>query len=490
MVELRVDKVYEEDTSLFQLGIMNKILTIKEIKEHTIQSLVKKSKSFDWIHLGETDLKIGRFLNLIRNEEGLLPPRTGHLGNWEEIVSGRAGMMDFNKAICTNQYGYPLLYCFNQTEDENLTQGDWVYLPGSLIENGQRKELDLYTWNGSVYAKRARTKPMFTPFVQTRINGELVSLVEVHKEKLKSYEDFLFKTETSLIIEHQEFVKRILKVLIESAKKQKNSRRALQDLFSHAVSLDGKMERTIIEFNDNGYQMGSAHYESTSKLIEAALLPYHAVENPKEFFGNIQSFPESMPLFSNILSGVLSAILESHYPFGSPKANKTDKLINFHFHWGARDMAGFPPIKKGYFAEKSTRKSYRQICNVLIKEFKEISPIYFLLIPSVIFSLCPTNIHEKDKALLSLLFKEVINQRELENDYTDIMKLVERWFNKNKGILSDYFNNRFRSKSGILQKEELNVSSSIPLEPEMFRELTFREACIIVGALHELHQST
>ena len=52
------------------------------------------------------------------------------MGNWEEIVQGRARVMDFNKAICASGLGYPLIYCFNQTEDEALLAGDWAYLPG------------------------------------------------------------------------------------------------------------------------------------------------------------------------------------------------------------------------------------------------------------------------------------------------------------------------------------------------------------------------
>ena len=124
-------------------------------------------------------------LDLIGTDAALCPPRTGHIGNWGNIGLGRAGAMDFNKAICAPGYGYPLLYCFTQTEVEAPRQGDWGYLPGSLVDGDARTPLRLHAWDGTEFAAlHAHALPRFTPFVQAELDGGLTPLTEVHARRL------------------------------------------------------------------------------------------------------------------------------------------------------------------------------------------------------------------------------------------------------------------------------------------------------------------
>ncbi|WP_054950389.1 DUF6025 family protein [Numidum massiliense] len=466
-------------------------LTRENLRENSLASLIEqfrtRKRAFEWIHLGTTDVTIGKLLDLIHNTPQLLPPRTGHMGNWEEIVRGRAGMMDFNKSVCAGRYGYPLIYCFNQTEDAAMQHGDWVYLPGSSVENGQRTVLPLFTWDGTHFVRRSREEPLFTPFVQTEVGGHLISITEFHWRRMQRLGTFPFRLEASIIRENEAFVKEILHVLLDEAAHQNNARRAFQDLLSHQVTLDGRMRRMDLQRVGRGYRMGKAYYANAEELVDAAILPYLAVTEPNVFFDRIREFPNYLPIMSNVLTGVLSAIFCTHYPGYSIERALMTQPFNPHFHWGARAMAGYPPKRRGYFYEKSTIKSYRKICQTIIRNFSTVDPIFIVLMPVVIFALCPTDCHAGDRERLEVLFREVKRSTDPFSPQSDLMmqeveRVVAQWLQNNEGKLSRYFLNRFYPRQGILNEGESHTFST-PVEPAGFRELTIRQACMIVGAL-------
>lgn len=460
------------------------------VKNHEMfEEFASRKLAFSWIHLGTTDLQIGRLLDLIRKNPALLPPRSGHMGNWEEIVLGRAGVMDFNKAICAQGFGYPLIYSFNQTEDGGMQHGDWVYLPGSVVENGVRTELPLFTWDGTQFVRRDREYPLFTPFVLTEANGQRLPLTKIHWRRMKQFSEFQFRLEASVVYDHEALVRSILGVLIEEAQQQTNPRRAFQDLLSHQVSLDGRMTRADLERDGQGYRMGEEYYEDLDKLVNAAMIPFLAVLKPDAFFAGIADYPAYLPLPSNVLSGVLSAIFSAHYPGHPVDRSRMTQPFNPHFHWGARDMAGYPPVRKGYFSEKSTIKSYRKICQTIIDQFPEVDPVFMVLMPAVVFALCPTNLHYGDVERMATLILRVKESTDHLADQPDLMmdavkRAVAEWLPLAQDGLSDYFLNRFYRRRGILNEGKLHVYSE-PVEPQGFRELTFRQACMIVGALIE-----
>lgn len=465
----------------------------KEKLISTEQLNVMKSKkvAFDWINLGETNLKIGKLLDFILQNEYLLPPRTGHLGNWERIIKGQASMMDFNNIITKKKYGSPLIYPFTLTENEDLTGGDNVYLPGSVFINDKRIKLDIYTWNRLTkdFTKRERVHSYFTPFVQTKINGELVPLVDVHFKKLKDEYSIDFELESSLIFHNESKVRKIIHFLLQYVESN-TSNNILPYLFSHEVYLDGTMTRTKVQYDGENYILGDIIYKNSEELINACMMPFYAVENSVNFFAEIENHPNCFPLISNTLMGIISAQLNSH--IASVNRNKfSNKDINFHFHWGARDMGGYPPLKKGYFSSKSHRKGYKRVLEILVNSEKGISPTYFVIIPAVIFSLCPSSHYPKDIVMLKDLFKEILSINTLEPlSDEEMMKCinnkVDSWLVRNQKEISAYFLNKFNFKSGILHDNYITSDSSTIEEPDNFRELTFKQACMIVGSLHEL----
>ncbi|HYF63324.1 MAG TPA: DUF6025 family protein, partial [Herpetosiphonaceae bacterium] len=304
-------------TAATPLGLLKRLGALETHESQLmIEAFSTRQLGFDWMHLGMTDLAIGTLLDVIRSVPALAPPRSGHLGNWDEILNGRAGMMDFNLAICGQNLGYPLIYCFNQTEDATLQQGDWVYLPGSLVSHGRRQELPLFTWDGTCFRRRDRSQPLFTPLVNVEFDGHLVPLVTVHWARMQQGSSLPFRLEATVFHRHAGLLKQILLVLLEDASHQANPRRAFQDLFSHQVSLDGRMSRAEVQREGAGYRVGEAVYSSADELVGAALLPFMAVAEPDQFMQIIGGLPGRFPLISNTLSGVLSALLSTHYPDG------------------------------------------------------------------------------------------------------------------------------------------------------------------------------
>ena len=448
--------------------------------------------AFKAVHMGESDLPIGSLLDLIRTDAALCPPRTGHIGNWGNIGLGRAGAMDFNKAICAPGYGYPLLYCFTQTEAETPRQGDWGYLPGSLVDGDVRTPLRLHVWDGTEFAPCGHAVPRFTPFVQAELDGGLRPLTEVHARRLQPMGPIPFKLEQAIFAEHEATLRPLLTVLIDEARSRDNPRRALQDLISHCVALDGTLTRCDLALDGRGYKLGETYYPSTGALVEHVLVPFRAVARPRQFMAEIARLPAQLPLASNLLIAVLSAILETHLPGGVLPASRVIGPINPHLHWGGRDMAGYPPRNRGYLLEDTKLRSLKRMCATLVANFPTVQPLCFVLLPATVFMLCSTTAHPGDADLLANLFKQVqsvANDTGAGNAARGIETVTRAWHEIEGVKLSAYFHDRFGPRRGGLLAGDLPAVSD-PIEPAGFRELTLRQASAIVGALYQIGSTT
>jgi hypothetical protein len=457
------------------------------------------TRSFDWTHLGQSELPIGSLLRLLRADPALCPPRSGHLGNWEDIALGRAGAMDFNQAICASGLGYPLIYAFNQTEDATLTAGDWVYLPGSLASRGGRVALPLSTRDGAGWARRGHDHPLFVPFVRTEQDGETLPLTQVHWRRMQAIAErsaagarpLRFRLEAAIIHAHRARLAPMLVALLEAASRRDNPRRGFADLISHAAALDGRVTRTSIRRDAAGYWLDDDCFASTEALVDATFLVFEAVADPDAFFariGRTPALPPRLPVMAGLLVGVLSAILATHYPDVAIDRDTMTRPYNLHFHWGARDMAGYPPRRKGYFSERTTTRSIRQICDTLVSEFSDVDPVYFALMPAALFLLCPADVHPGDGAALAELFARVAAGTAVyagstdDRMMTEVDRIVRDWLATAQATLSPYFLNRFTARRGVLHDTEVPEASRAA-EPDGFGELNLRQACMIIGAL-------
>ena len=455
-----------------------------------LEAMASRKCAFKAVHMGEHDLAIGTLLDLITSDAALCPPRTGHIGNWGNIARGRAGAMDFNKAICAPGYGYPLLYCFTQTEaDAQTRQGDWGYLPGSFVDGDARTPLRLHGWNGTEFVPCTHAVPRFTPFMQAELDGELKPLTEVHRRRLDQIGPHSFKLEQALFADSEAAIRPLLTALIDEARRRDNPRRALHDLISHSVALDGTMARCELELDGKGFKLGKTYYPSTEALVEHALVPFRAVARPWQFMAEIGHLPWQLPVASNILIAVLSAVLETHLPGGILHSSRMVGPLNPHLHWGGRDMAGYPPRNRGYLLEEAKARSMKRICATLVEHFPTVQPLCFVLLPSTAFMLCPTTAHPGDAELLSKLFRrvrEAVSGGDASgpNAQQAIGNVVRSWHDADRTRLSTYFRNRFGPRRGGLLSGDM--VDSHPVEPDGFRDLTVRQASMIVGAFYEI----
>jgi hypothetical protein len=451
-----------------------------------VEEFAARRCAFDWLHLGQTDLAIGRLLDAVAAHPHLLPPRSGHMGNWEAIATGRAGPMDFNRSAATNGRGYPLVYAFNQTEDASLTQGDCVYLPGSLIEQGRRIELPLHTWDGKAFMLRDRSDALFTPFVRSHDGGELEALTRIHARRMAGLTEFRFGLEPDMLMRDEKTLRAVLATLTEDAAAQPNARIALQELFGRQAGLDGIVTRQDMFRNDGIYSMNGTDYGSVEETVDAAILPLLAVTAPERFDAMIASLPRQLPVVATPLIQMLCGLFSTHYPDSQLDRASMTQPFNPHFHWGARDMAGYPPVHNGYFARSSRAKSAAKICGAVLRNFGQIDPLLFILMPVTIFMLCPTTAHEGDHALVAKLIEGVRKQSAQASSLAQAMELVQAvvqaWLAEVEGRISPYFITRFERRSGVLHKA-VPPAYSEPVEPAGFRDMSLRQACMTVGAL-------
>ncbi len=445
-------------------------------------ALSARSLSFASVHLGTRDVPIGTLLDLVHGDAALLPPRTGHLGNWEDIALGRSGPMDFNAAICGGGYGYPLIYGFTRTETEargeTAAEGDTVYLPGSLVDRGDRRVLPLYTWDGRAFVRRDRSRPLFCPFVATEIDGGLVPLVELHWRRMGTVAGYRFALEASAVMAHAEAFTAMLGHLLQEAAARPNPRPALSNLVSHAVRPDGLVGRCELLPEGRGFRLDGHLYGSADALAEAALEPFRALTDPQELPSRIGALPPVLPVVSHLLTSVLTGLFGTHHPDGPP-GDGIEPYIT-HLHWGARATAGCPPRRGGYFSSRTTVRGMRAIASALTTAFPEAAPLCVVLLPAPVFMLCPADTDPRDAELLAALFRTV---RAADPD--DAYPTALGWLGEHGGKFSGYLRGRFRDGSGVPHDGILREPST-PVQPEGFREMTFRQASAMVAAFEEV----
>ncbi|QQE79735.1 hypothetical protein GI364_04395 [Alicyclobacillus sp. SO9] len=474
---------------LESIGLFSGEFGLPKLNTERIEEFATRVRSFDWVHMGKSSLNTGALISVLESDSDLLPPRSGHIGNWSDIAHGRAGMIDYNKAICAEKnLGYALIYSFNQTETDDVVNGDWIYLPGSIVEGSNRQKLPLYTWNGSEFTERDRNRSYFTPFVFTESNNSLESLVTLHWKRMSNLKQFNFKLEASVVWENREIFQEMIKRLIIEAQSASNKERALSDIISHVACLDGQVSRCNIISDGTSYKIGGTYFKDINEVVNAMLIPFLATVEPLEFADRIPYLPDEVPVMSNNVVSIISAIFNTHYPSGNVIRATMTQPCNPHFHWGALGMAGYPPLKTGYFSEKSSIKSTKKICNTLVNSFMSVDPIYFVLMPASIFTICPTTEHKHDVDLVEDMLKTVLTKTDCHAE-TDILmnqisSIVSTWIETNQKYLSEYYMNRFSARRSVLNKVTLPTFSET-VEPPSFRRLSLRQNSMVVGALIE-----
>jgi Family of unknown function (DUF6025) len=470
------------------LGLTLRSVEGVPLPQRRIDELASRQLPFDWIHMGTSLCTVATLERVILEQPTIIPPRSGHIGNWTDIADGRAGAIDYNKVICEQTaLGVPLIYEFTMTEDEALKLGDTIYLPGSYVRGGRREILPLYSWGGSDFIVRDRAIPRLVPFVLTPDQGQLISLVEFHRRRCSNLSSYDFQSQAGLIRKNETLLREVLRSLIVNANRQADPGKALGLVFDRVASCDGSVRRASWSVHATSYHCDADAFGDANTLLDCALLPFVAASEPDQVADDISHFARAMPLCSSPLISLLLAIFNSHVSDPKLAGPHHSAPFNIHPHWGAIGMAGYPPRRSGHFADhvRYGRKLYQTI----IRDFQAFSPVYFVLLPAAIYLLWPQEHFARDVELVANLINDVRRKTDtlLEKTnilYAEISLVVQQWLQEVRGSLSAYFVNRFASQRSVFNDIHLPPPGQC-LRPAGFNDLTLRQASMMVGALFE-----
>lgn len=453
------------------------------INDRVLNELKKGIREFEWINLANHEVEIGSVLKLVEFELKGNVPRSGHIGDWRNIQASSTGLLDYNFLVCANnRFGYPLLHDFSTTENNDLSSGDTIYLPGSEITTTRRK-LKLYTYDGFNYTICNRKDSFFVPFTFVEKDGEFISLTKFHQLK-NSELSLRLKYNADLIIENQEEYIRILRVFLEELIVN-NSSFLMKNIISHFVGMDAQVIDCSVSLNNNKILLNNQSF-SIDDLIQASLIPYQfAMQNSSmtlEQLVESSEYYKMFPLLSNSFTIMLTSIFESLY--------FKDDNIKFHFHWGAIGMAGYPPEKKGYF--KTNSKIIRRLLIQLQKLDNHFVSIFFLLIPVL-----PFIFYSKEKGdalLIEKLFEKCTNLQAIhsgsEAKFIDqIDRTVKYWLAENHADLSTYFLSKF-AKNRCIYNSKIHLNKNDFFAPKNMPRINYRLLSLITGSLHKYGDMT
>ncbi|MBP2708454.1 hypothetical protein JOL79_32210 [Microbispora sp. RL4-1S] len=425
-----------------------------------------------WRHLGRSDVTMAELARALRAAPGR-PPRTGHVGDWDDIWRGRSGILDYNAVVCRELgIGYPLLYDFTQTETAGLDGGDTLFLPGSLMRGGQREELRLLRWNGDRFVPHDRAEPLFLPYVQVRRDGGDMPLLRLHRENDRG--PVPADHHSALWARHRRRIGEILVALVRRAPDD----RALAQVFGRTVRRDGGVVRTPVVRERGGFRAGDLWYGSAEALVSAALAPVEAALARDGLGAVLREMPSSVPLASVDVVALSYALLGAHRPGRGPAG---DGRPDVHIQWGALAMAGHPPGSKGYFARRAGKVGW--MYDAAAAELPWVSPVMFVIAPVAPYFLWTPEREGDDLVAVEDLLRRVgaaaaSGPAHVAALAPAVRELVAKW-------LTDWppsgrLRTRFRWESRVAPDP---LPESGLAEPAGFGELTMAQACLVVSCL-------
>lgn len=471
---------------LQSLGLFEQVANTPPLDWRKMLRFQERQLAFDWAHMGNAEITLGQLIATLQGEVFLSPPRTGHLGNWSNIVKGRACTHDYNNLTCgRHRIGHALIFDFNQTESDTPGLGDWSYLPGSLVDRCERRPLELLTWDGRTFRRRGRSAPRFTPFTLTSFDGHLVPLVSLHRNACRRLEHFEFRFLSQTLLRQEGLIRRVLEVLLTYARSQEKPEAVLRRLFDRRVNLDGCVERVSMKLLGRGFRMADTCYAGLEDFIDHALLPLQAAASPDDFPAQVKDLPSHMPMMAPTLLTLLEAVLNTHYPDIDGPPPGSPRPCNPHLHWGGPAMGGYQPQLRGYFAEHA--RHLRKLFRPVIDEILEVEPVFFVLLPAAIFNLCPHEALSRDVVLMDRLMTAVSRKAgPLLGRPAEMCRCIEQtvsdWQIGARNELSPYIVNRIAPRPGVVCSLPHPIEGELALLPSFLR-LTLQQASMTMGAL-------
>jgi hypothetical protein len=410
----------------------------------------------------------------------VLAPRTGHLADWADIVSGRSTVLDYNDVICqVLRAGYPLLYDFTQTETTAMDRGDTLFLPGSLVDGGIRTPLPTFHWRDGAFRRHDRESPLFLPYVETAYEGTRLPLARLHRLRNEQSVPLRVDHHSALCLRNERQVRELLLTLVHAAG---DDDRLLGQVLDRVVHRAGHLERAPVRKAGSGFRSGDRYYPTAESLVDASLLSARAAQTDDDLGQFLRDAPTTVPLASVDVVALIHAFLRTHLvdPDG-----RSDEPIDVHVHWGALAMAGYPPKRRGYFAKRAN--SVRWMYDAVVRELPWTRPVVFVMAPAAPYLLWVPEDRQRDRELLALLLRRVRTAIEPWPNRMDrcspvVQQVVEQWAEGEGGAVSTALRRQF----GWTDRTSPTGAElpAVPLvEPAGFSELTMAQACLVAGAV-------
>ncbi|MEU6586862.1 DUF6025 family protein [Nocardia sp. NPDC046763] len=438
-------------------------------------ALVAGESGFAWRHLGRGEIRTGQAVEAIR-AAGTTPPRSGHIGDWGDVWTGRSTVLDYNRVVCEIlKIGYPLLYDFSQTETSDGA-GDALFQPGSVFDGGVRTAINLFRWQAGRFVEHDRSQPLFVPYTEGGSGAERLPLTAFHRARTQRQGIADVGYHSQLLRANYGAAHSILTVLSDRA----SGDAALRQIFDRVAFRDGHIERQAPLREGRGFRVGVTYYPDLAALIDASLLPAWIAGADEELGDWLAQTPECVPLATVEVASLLHAFLGAHRTERRPVGTGEAEV---HMHWGALAMAGSPPVSRGYFARRVNKS--RWMYDTVARELAWASPIFFVLAPVSPYFLWLPQSRVAERAAIETLIERTRAAcgpwpPEPGRLVPIVAGVVENWIAEREP--SRYLVARFQwadrtSPVGVA------LGASELVEPDGFSALTISQACLLVGTL-------
>jgi hypothetical protein len=303
-------------------------------------------------------------------------------------------------------------------------------------------------------------------------DGGRLPLCAFHRRRFARLPGFGARLEAEMLWDDRARLRQRLVALLEWAR-DGGSRRALTAVIGKFVTPSGLPVEAPPSWSGDRLTIGGYCLGTAEQVAEAALLPFRAIAQPGDLEAMLRDAPAAVPVPSGLAMTLLSALATTVGGEGDAGP--------LHLHWGARDMAGYPPLRGGYLGERSNRDRLRAMARALARDGAEAEPVTMVLLPAAVFMLAANDREVRDPALVDQL---LLALREQPADLAGAEKAVRAWLAGAGGAVSPYFLGRFRRRSP--EPPSVPAAPGRPVLTDRFLATSVADACLLVGALHKV----